>query len=107
MTEVIGTDQNFESEVIKSDLPVLVDFWAPWCGPCRMVAPVVEKLAQKTAGKLKVVKMNTDENHGTAGKFGIMSIPSLLIFKGGKEVDRLVGFMPLEALEAKVKPYLA
>jgi thioredoxin 1 len=106
MNEVIGSDQNFDSEVLKSSLPVLVDFYADWCGPCRMVAPVVASLATKLAGKLKVVKINTDQCQNTAGKFGIMSIPTLIIFKAGKEVDRIVGYQGPEALEAKVNKYL-
>ena len=85
MADVIEvTDQNFESEVLKSELPVLVDFWAPWCGPCRMVAPVVEAISQEYKGKLKVVKLNTDDNQGTASNYHISGIPSLLLFKGGQ-----------------------
>src|SRR3954454_1605662 len=78
------TDANFDAEVIKSETPVLVDFWAPWCGPCRMVAPVVEELSQEYAGKVKFVKLNTDDNVRTASQYGIRSIPTLLVFKGGE-----------------------
>src|SRR5437762_2985023 len=85
------TDQNFDTEVIKSDTPVLVDFWAPWCGPCRMLAPTIEKLAGEMHGRVKVGKMNTDENQDTPGSLRISAIPTVLVFQDGKEVDRLVG----------------
>lgn len=103
---VEGTDQNFDAEVIKSDKPVLVDFWAPWCGPCRMIAPIVEEIAQEYQGKLKVVKVNTDENQEVASSFGIRSIPTLGIFKNGKVVDAVIGAVPKSYLADKVKPYL-
>jgi len=93
---------NFDSEVVKSNVPVLVDFWAPWCGPCRMVSPVVEAISKDFEGKLKAVKVNTDENTEIAGQFGITGIPTLIFFKGGKEVDRIVGFLPKERLAEKV-----
>jgi thioredoxin 1 len=102
-----GTDSNFAQEVLKSDTPVLVDFWAPWCGPCRMVAPVVEEIANELAGKLKVVKLNTDENINVAGQYGIMSIPTLGIFKNGKMVDAVIGAVPKQHLISKITPYLA
>jgi thioredoxin 1 len=100
------TDQNFEAEVLQSELPALVDFWAPWCGPCQAIAPVVEAVSQKYSGKLKVVKLNTDENSKTPGEYNIMSIPTLIIFKQGKEVDRLSGYHSQEALENKLKVWI-
>jgi thioredoxin 1 len=103
---VEGTDTNFDQEVLKSDLPVLVDFWAPWCGPCRMVSPVVEELAEELTGKLKVVKVNTDENQEIAVKYGIRSIPTLGIFKDGNIVDGLIGAVPKQTIKNKVLPHL-
>ena len=100
------SDANFESEVIKSDLPVLVDFWAPWCGPCKAIAPILEKLAEKYDGKLKVCKVNTDESPETPGKFNIHGIPTLIIFKEGKEVDRNVGLAPEPVLSQKIEAHL-
>lgn len=101
------TDATFEAEVLKADLPVLVDFWAAWCGPCKMIAPIVEELAKDYAGKLKVCKLNVDENNQTAAQFGIMSIPTLMLFKGGKPVERLIGYMPKAKLVEKISPHLA
>jgi len=103
---VEGTDSNFDQEVLKAELPVLVDFWAPWCGPCRMVGPVVEQLANELQGKLKVVKVNTDENQNIAVRYGIRSIPTLGIFKDGKVVDAVIGAVPKQYLQEKVQPYL-
>lgn len=93
------TDSNFESEVIKSATPVLVDFWAAWCGPCKMLAPVVEGLAADYGPKLKVVKMNVDENPGTPGKYGIMGIPTLILFKDGQVAGKSVGYKPAGELK--------
>ncbi len=93
------TDADFEDEVLKSDLPVLVDFWAPWCGPCRMVAPIVEELANEYDGKVKFVKLNTDDNVQIASRYGIRSIPTLLVFKGGESVDQVIGFRPKSDLK--------
>lgn len=97
------TDNTFKSEVLESKIPAVVDFWAPWCGPCRMVAPVLEATAHKMNGSLKFYKLNTDENMKTAQEYGIMAIPSLLVFKNGQEVDRIIGFMPQEKLEEKLQ----
>ncbi len=97
------TDANFKSEVLDSAVPVMVDFWAPWCGPCRMLAPTIEKLASQFQGKVKVGKMDTDQNMDTPGSLRISSIPTVIIFQGGKEVDRFVGVNP----EAKFKDALA
>ncbi len=92
------TDTTFKQEVLESDLPVLVDFWAPWCGPCRMVAPVVDEIAEQYGGQVKVVKVNTDENPSIASQYGIRSIPTLMIFKGGQRVDMVVGAVPKTTL---------
>jgi thioredoxin 1 len=88
------TDGTFETEVLKSDKPVLVDFWAPWCGPCRMVAPVVEELSEEYGAQVKFLKLNTDDNVNTAATYGIRSIPTLLMFKGGQPIDQIIGFRP-------------
>ena len=95
-------DGNFDGEVLKSDLPVLVDFWAPWCGPCHMVSPIVEEIGKDYEGKLKVGKLNVDENSQTAGQYGIMSIPSVLFFKDGKMVDQIVGAVPKQQFVEKI-----
>ena len=100
------TDTNFQSEVLSSSEPVLVDFWAAWCGPCKMVAPIVEEIASEQQGKLKVVKVDVDENPQTASQYGVMSIPTLMVFKGGQAVERLVGYMPKAKLMQAVQPHL-
>jgi thioredoxin 1 len=99
-TEV--TDANFDSEVIKNEKPVLVDFWAPWCGPCRMVAPIVDELSDEYDGKVKFVKLNTDDNVATASKYGIRSIPTLLVFKDGEPVGQIIGFRPKSDLKKRL-----
>ncbi len=100
------SDQTFETEVIKCDMPVVVDFWAPWCGPCRMIAPVTEKLAEEYAGRVKFCKLNVDDNPEVARKYRVMSIPLLLFFKDGKQVDSILGAVPESALQPKVKALL-
>lgn len=102
------TDANFESDVLKSDVPVLVDFWASWCGPCIAMAPIIEEIANQTdASKLKIGKLNVDENQTTAMAYGIMSIPTMLVFKNGQVADKIVGSMPKTMLVEKLKAYLA
>ena len=100
------TDSSFDEDVLQSDIPVLVDFWAPWCGPCKMVAPVVSEIAQQFKDKVKVVKLNTDENPNTASKYGIRSIPTLMIFKGGQRVDMVVGAVPKTTLASTLEKHL-
>lgn len=100
---VIVSDATFQREVLGSDLPVLVDLWAPWCGPCRMIGPVVEKLAGEYSGRLKVAKLNVDENPHTAGSYQVQSIPTLLVFRGGQVIDRIVGAAPEPMLRQRVE----
>ena len=100
------TDDTFESEVLQSAEPTLVDFWAAWCGPCRMVAPVVEEIAGEYDGKLRVAKLDVDSNQQTPGRYGIQGIPTLILFKGGAEMTRIVGFRPKEALVEELLPYI-
>lgn len=106
MADHVFNDQNFQSEVLTSDIPVLVDFWAPWCAPCKIVGPIVEDLAREYDGKFKVGKMNVDENE-TAQQFGIMSIPTLLLFKNGKPVESIVGAQSKEAIKQKMESVLS
>ncbi len=107
MSEIQVNDANFEQEVLKSALPVLVDFWAPWCGPCRMIAPVIDELAREYDGKVKVCKLNTDESPDTAANYRISAIPTVLMFKGGKLVQELVGLQPKEELKKHLDELLA
>lgn len=104
--EINVNEANFEAQVLQADLPVLVDFWAPWCGPCHMVSPVVEALAGEYAGSLKVCKVNVDEAPMIAGKYGIRGIPTLMIFKNGEVVDQQVGVVPKEVIVSKISPHL-
>lgn len=103
MAEVIVTDKSFNSDIVDSKLPALVDFWAEWCGPCRIISPIVEELSKVYEGKLKVGKLNVDENPNTAGQYGVMSIPSLLFFKNGKVVKTIVGAQGREALKRAIE----
>lgn len=102
MKPVTVTDQNFDQEVLQAQTKVLVDMWAPWCGPCRMMAPVVEEIAAEYEGSLKVCKLDVDENPETASRYGVMSIPTLLVFEGGQVVNKLVGFRPKRDLIAEI-----
>ena len=106
MVEVKVTDDNFESEVLKSDIAVLVDFWAEWCAPCRIQNPILEELAGQFTGKIKLAKLNVDENPGTAGKFGVMSIPTLIFFKNGQTVKQFIGVQSKETLVAEFNKVL-
>ena len=100
------TDENFESEVLQAELPTLVDFWAEWCGPCRMIAPIVEELAAAYDGRMRVAKFNVDESTQVPGRLGVLGIPTLILFKDGNEAHRLVGFRSREALEDELLPHL-
>ena len=104
--EVKVDDTNFKQEVLESNLPVLVDFWAEWCAPCQIIAPAVEEIAKEYQGKLKVCKLNVDEGQSTASEYKIMGIPTLAIFKKGKIVETIVGALPKEELESKLKPHI-
>ena len=100
------SDENFDAEVIRSDLPVLVDFWAPWCGPCKFIAPVVEELAAEYAGRLKVAKLNVDDNPLTPSRYGVRGIPNLLILKGGAVKEQIVGAVPKARLTQAIESVL-
>jgi thioredoxin 2 len=104
---VTVTDANFAAEVERSPLPVLLDLWAPWCGPCRMVAPVLEELAKEMAGRVRVAKLNVDENPSTATRFQVRSIPTLLVLKGGKEMERIVGVQPKAEIARRLESFMA
>ena len=106
-TETVLTDSNFKGEVLSSAVPVLVDFWAEWCGPCRALAPVIEKVAQANTGKLRVGKLNVDENPQTAQQYGIQGIPTLLLFKGGQVAHQIVGFQSQTNIQRAVEEVLA
>jgi thioredoxin 1 len=102
----VATDDNFEGEVIKCDKPVLIDFWAPWCGPCKAIGPIVEEMAGQYKETVKVMKLNVDDSQKTAVTYGVRSIPTLIIFKGGKVADTLIGLVPKEKLEEFIKKHL-
>ena len=101
------TDDSFQAEVLEADTPVLVDFWAPWCGPCRMVAPVLEEMAGERGENLKIVKLNVDDNQVTAAQYEVLSIPTLILFKHGQVAAKVIGAMPKKRLEAQLEPALA
>jgi thioredoxin 1 len=101
------SDATFEQEVLKADKPVLVDFWATWCGPCRMIAPVLEEIAADKSEKIKIAKLDVDANPVSAGRFGVRAIPTMILFKDGKEAQRLVGYMPKERLLQQLSQYIA
>ncbi len=107
MAELHLSDQSFDTEVVKSSIPVLIDFWAPWCGPCRMLAPIIDELAKEYDGKVKVAKINTDENPAVAAKYKISAIPTLLIFRGGQVVDQLVGVHPKPEIKTLLEKALS
>jgi thioredoxin 1 len=102
MKPLTFTDGNFEQEVLQAEGKVLVDFWAPWCGPCRMLGPVIDEIASEYSDKIKVGKLNVDENSGTSAKYGVMSIPTMIVFENGEAVKKLVGFQPKEQLIAEL-----
>lgn len=107
MSKVVAvSDENFEEEVIRALIPVVVDFWAEWCGPCHQISPLVEEIASEYDGRLKAAKMDVDRNSGIATRYGVRGIPTLILFKGGQPVERLVGYMPKSQLVARIEPHL-
>jgi len=100
---LVATDENWESEVLKSNIPVMVDFWAPWCGPCRMIGPIVEELGKEYTGKVKVMKLNVDDNKKMPAKYGVRGIPTVILFKNGSVLEQVVGAVPKSQLDALVK----
>ena len=104
---VAVTDASFEQEVLKSSVPVLVDFWAAWCGPCKVIAPTVDQLAAEYAGKMKVVKLDVDANMEISSRYSVLNIPTLILFKGGLAVEKMIGALPKPALLAKIQPHLS
>lgn len=102
---VVVTDSTYQNEVIDSQTPVLVDFWAPWCGPCRMVGPVLEEIASEESDKIKIAKVNIDENQQYASQLGVINIPTMIVYKGGQPVDKIIGAMPKQAILDRIKPH--
>ena len=100
------TDASFQTEVLESDIPILVDFWAPWCGPCRVVHPILEEMAAERGGELRIVSLNVDDNQQTAARYEVLSIPTMILFRGGAETKRVVGALPKRRLEAELEPAL-
>jgi thioredoxin 1 len=106
MAEKNLTDNSFDEEIMNSETPVLVDFWAEWCGPCKLVAPILDEIAEEKSGSMRLAKLNIDDNIRTAQRFGVMSIPTMILFKNGEEVRRIVGAMPKSKLSAEIEEYL-
>lgn len=102
MSEIVLTDQNFKKEVLEADLPVLVDFWASWCGPCQMIGPIISEIAKDLEGKIRVGKLNVDENTKISNEYGIMSIPTMKLFKSGKIIEEMIGMQPKEVIVEKI-----